>query len=309
LKDGRVLLAGGDISGLFEATETAEIYDPATGKFSPTGSMTIARAGHSASLLPDGRVLIAGGSGGNTAEIYDPASGSFSQTGAMLEASYYQTATTLKDGRVLLAGGTAGSDLVKQAEIYDPASGQFTRTGSLRTAREGATATLLQDGRVLVAGGDQGLGGPGNQGAVFLKSAEIYAPATGEFASAASMADARTNFAATLLNNGQVLVAGGEDSKPATNMWNTAELYSPATGKWSRTGSMAASRSSFGAALLGDGRVLMVGGTGDSPGLELYDPASGTFSAAGSTLDYFMAVRLLDGRVLLPGIPSEIYWP
>jgi murein DD-endopeptidase MepM/ murein hydrolase activator NlpD len=271
LQDGRVLVAGGEVytTDNTSSVASAEIYDPATGRFSPTGSMSSRRSRHSATLLPDGRVLIAGGEdfGQNaylsSAEIYDPATGKFSPTGSMGKVRGYQTATLLSGGRVLIAGGANNDGPLPSAELFDPAQGRFSSTGSLAVARLLHTATLLRDGRVLLAGG--------SDGAAELASAELYDPATGSFSQVGAMAVPRWAGAATLLQDGRVLVTGG--SGPAANGGTapvaSAEIYDPATGKFSPTGSMTTVRYLHTATLLRDGRVLVAGG--DSP-----DPTSTT---------------------------------
>jgi hypothetical protein len=145
LANGKVLIAGG--RGAEESEErmaSAELYDPATGSFTATGSMGRPRAGHTATLLADGRVLIAGGASAynpadlTSAELYDPDTGTFKPTGSMTTARNGQTATLLPSGKVLFAGG---SD--ETAELYDPATGSFSPTGPMSGPRLGHAATLL----------------------------------------------------------------------------------------------------------------------------------------------------------------------
>jgi hypothetical protein len=251
-----VVLAGGFLSSK-TGTHTQ------TGTFSPTGSMsTFHGFGHTATVLSDGRVLIAGSSGDAAAELYDPNTGTFSPTGSMTTGRSYHTATPLSDGRVLIAGGLGG---LVSAELYDLKTGTFSPTGSMTTGRGGHTATLLHDGRVLVAGGDDSTNQP-------VASAELYDPKTGTFSPTGSMTNARQEATASQLLDGHVLVAGGWGS---SGDLASAELYDPKTGTFSPTGSMTNARQDATASLLSDGHVLVAGGHTDSGGLasaEIYTP-------------------------------------
>ena len=272
-----------------------------SGVFANTGSLATARRYHTTTLLPNGKVLVAGGvNSGNalvSAELYDPASGTWTATGSLATARYHHTATLLPNGKVLVAGGFDSSgNALASAELYDPASGTWTATGSLATARGGPTATLLPNGKVLVAGGYDGSG--------YLASAELYDPASGTWTATGSLVTARQIHTATLLTNGKVLVAGGGNNPTVVA---SAELYDPASGTWTATGSLATARSGHTATLLPNGKVLVAGGNDGSNALasaELYDPASGTWTATGSlaTARYGHTATLLpNGKVLVTG--------
>jgi len=287
LSDGRVLVAGGSVSG---NGNEAEIFNPATNSWAATGNMSTARWSHTATLLNDGRVLVAGGMFSpiyidqvySSAEIFDAVSSTWIATGSMTTGRYAHTATLLTNGRVLVAGGTdLFNNSLASAEIFDPATGTWSPTGSMTTPRSSHTATLLNDGRVLVISG---------------LTAEIYNPATGTWS---ATGNPTTSGSATLLNDGRVLVAGGGN--------NSAEIFDPASGIWSATASMINARGGHVATLLNDGRVLVAGG-GNSTGIlnsaEIYDPAIGTWSATASMINAradFPATRLNDGRVLVIG--------
>ena len=308
LLDGRVLI-GEEIGEALQygqpAVSPAELYDPTSGAFTQTGSMAHGRYYDAAVRLLDGRVLVAGGNDSTSllksAELYDPATGKFSPTGSMLTAREEFSATLLLDGRVLITGGLGDDGIypLAAAELYDPATGRFSPTGSMITARENSSVTRLLDGRVLIAGGDGYLLAYGELNFTPYASAELYDPRTGKFSATGSMTAPRTSHAATLLGDGRVLVSGGLGPAPAVfevgPYLDSAELFDPATGNFSPTGSMIASAEEASATLLLDGRGLVM------PTAELYDPATGSFSLTGSGRagPFSLAVRLLDGRVLV----------
>jgi hypothetical protein len=260
LPNGKVLVTGGlDPNG--NALATAELYDPTSGTFSlTTVNMQFVHASHTATLLNTGKVLVIGW-GNATAELFDPSTGMFTATGSMVEARVSHTATLLSSGKVLVAGGIGppGPTVLAEAELYDPASGSFRQTlGNLATARQWHAANLLQDGKVLVTGGM--VDNSGTATAI----AELYDPTTEMFtATTGSLTVARALQTATVLKDGTVLVAGGENGNSPLA---TAEVYNPTAGTFSTTGGMASTRESYMATPLNDGTVLVTGGSGSGPG-------------------------------------------
>ena len=226
LSDGRVLITGGVIpSGIsWQALQEVELYNPVSGRFATTANMNVARSGHTATLLPNGKVLVAGGgypTGGDSAELFDPATGLFTLTGRMTAGRSSHTATLLPNGRVLMVGGNVGG--AETAELYDPLTGLFTSTGRMAIPRISHTATLLPDGTVLIAGGYTRVGGNQSETA----TTEIYDPATGSFSPGPTMRQGRFSHSATLLPDGRVLFVGGAMSEDGahTTALTSSEIY------------------------------------------------------------------------------------
>ncbi|MGH9523766.1 MAG: kelch repeat-containing protein, partial [Terriglobales bacterium] len=300
LADGRVLVVGG--SDGTNILNTAEVYDPQYGTFSGTGTMTSPRKNATATLLNNGTVLVTGGYDGtnilSSAEVFDPNSGTFTATsGAMAADRMFHVATLLQDGTVLVTGGYDGNPSLTAAEIYDPGTGSFSSTGAMGVSRQYPTATLLQDGRVFLAGGYDGTN--------YLSSTEIYDPVAKTFSAGPSMHNTRRNHTASLLHDGRVLLAGGYD---ITTPSNSADIYTPAPGAAGSmtpaSNGMSNARVFHAATTLGDGRVLLTGGT-DGPGVrntaDVFDPATNKFAPAGALVtgrDFHLSVLLQNGDVL-----------
>jgi hypothetical protein len=290
------------------------------GRVTPAASMATARSGHTATLLPSGEVLIAGGMNGNgnysdAVERFSPATNTFTPAPSMGARRVGHTATLLANGKVLIAGGYNG-DYLPSAEIYDSGTGRFTPAGRMTMPRSEHAAVLLDNGKVLLAGGV-------GTGYTFLSSAELYDPATGLFAPTGGMTTPRESHTATLHDSGKVLVTGGhKDRREAMTVYSSAELYEPATGTFAATGGMTMVRHKHGAALLPDGNVLIVGGSdkrdwrGQYDTAEIYDTARGSFRAVHSmnAARFKLAgavVTLANGTVLIAGGAArvELYDP
>jgi hypothetical protein len=275
--------------------------------WSPTGPLNVARELHTATLLPNGQVLVAGGWSNilssylTSAELYDQAFLGFTGTSPMFTARAAHTATLLPNGKVLVV---AGQEDVTSAELYDPPS--WSPAGAMNISRWAHTATLLPNGKVLVAGGISVNLGPG------LASAQIFDPVSGSWYTTPPMGTGRLSHTATLLPNGKVLVAGGDVGY--TTSTNRAELYDPLSG-WSPTASLGTGRWGHTATLLLNGKVLVVGGTKEEnlslvslASAEIYDPAAnggvGAWTATnpmGTPRSLHTATLLLDGKVLVTG--------
>ena len=307
----------------------ASVSPPAAGQWVTALNMSTQREGHTATRLVDGRILVAGGFDNNidtlnSVDIYNPSTNTWSPGPPMSVARSFHTATLLADGRVLVAGGSDQDDnSLTSVEIFNPVTNSWSNAAPLGTIRDTHSATLLNDGRVLVAGGQSVSGIPGSPVLVTLKTAEIYTPGTDSWAPTASMAAFREAHTATLLPNGFVLVAGGDNYLQGPPFTETtlasAELFNPAgPGTWSPTSNnMNDPRLAHTATLLPSGKVLVVAGDNftrtPSPDtitfrplltVDLYDPATNTWSAAAplaTVREDHTATLLADGRVLVAG--------
>lgn len=283
------------------------------GTWSPAGTLPVAVSTVDLVTLPSGAVLLAGGTDVTGAPVaatalFDPTSDSWTAGPSLGAARQRHTTTRLADGRVLVAGGSAAS---ASAEVFDPAARRWTPTPAMTAVRHGHTATRLLDDRVLVAGGTDARGAA-------VSTAELYDPVTGTWTATGPMTDARADHQAVPLRGGQVLVVGG--LLPSGDGRATAlaycEIYDPATGEWTPTGSLAEPRAGHQAVPLPNGRVLVTGGdpfvaadgTFDPHSLasvELFDPATGTWHPVrpmpGGGRSGHRALTLRSGAVLVTG--------
>jgi hypothetical protein len=325
LVDGQVLIVGG--WGPLPADPdrrvplaASELYDgrPAAERFTLSGALATGRAGHTATLLADGRVLVVGGEwlapgdagiALGTAEIYDPGSGAFGPAGVLAEARTAHTATLLTDGTVLIAGGDDGHGRsLESAELWDPRDGRFHAAARLGLRRYDHTATRLLDGRVLIVGGRHKNYALREWWTTFpIDSVELYDPVAGGFVAAVELPlGGRTRHSATLLPGGKVLIAGGarDTDLDLAGIARGALVYQPGDGRFVRAGDSGAreeeARGEHSATALGDGRVLVVSG----PHALVYDPVAERWSSvAGPTFERsgHTATLLGDGRVLVVG--------
>ncbi len=286
--------------------------------FRSNGALASPRFSHTATVLADGKVLIAGGTDEHfdnlaSTEIYDPETETSSPTGSLSTARSQHTATVLPNHKVLVTGNIYSAD----NELFDPSTGSWTTTSPFLNARGSHTATLLSDGKVLVVGGRDYTTLASNK---YTAGAEIYDPSTGVWTATGSLATERASHTSTLLQNGKVLVVGG--SNESTRNLNSAEIFDPATGVWTATGDLSAPRINHTATLLANGEVLVVGSYYSlSPDhveiAELYDPKTGLWTTTGAPAyprSLHTATLLPDNTILVSGgeingSSVEIYHP
>lgn len=299
---GDVIVAGG-ASGT-KSSSTVEFYNPTTKKWSATGALTTGRLAGCGLVLPDGMTVVdAGGASAtsktkgessltlsphSTVDQYNRTDGTFTSAGSMTTARVGCTATLLNDGTVLLAGGLDSSGIpLSSAEIYDPTAGTFTATtGAMSSPRAFHTATLLTSGtlsgQVLIAGGiANNTDGSPNQGAT-LDTADLYDPMTKTFtATLNTMTDFRAFHTATLLSDGTVLLAGGDNVGNAGTVFSataSAEIFDPTTDEFTAIGSLGEPLMMHSATLLPDSTVLIAGG---------FDAEQGVFTSSGGITAFF----------------------
>ncbi len=306
LPNGSILVVGGIANS--GATNSVEVYDPTVNPITATWTATSSTGAinienHTSTLLPNGKVLIAGGVNSTfgsltNTEFYDPVLGVWATNNSMNTPRSYHTATLLPTGQVLAAGGQTQflGTPTNSTELYDPIAGTWTLTGAMATKRAIHTATLLANGKVLVAGGYIG---------TTLSSAEVYDPTAGTWTATGSLNNARAAHTATLLPNGMVLVAGGGSN---STYLSSAELYNPSTGIWTATASLNTARDGHTATLLPNGKVLVAGGITTSgiiiASAELFNPVTSTWTLTGSlnaARELQTATLLPNGKVLVTG--------
>jgi len=323
LNNGQILVAGGSnaAGGSVAALTSAELYDPASGTWSPAAPMHTPRENHAAVRLQDGRVLVFGGdlyvdgtavpidpTVNAVAEVYDPVKNGWLDVTAPMFSSISATATLLSNGNVLVVGGKTTSGITGAAQMLNPTATQWSEVNSMSVPREYHTASPLPNGTILIAGGT-------SDGTASLTSAEVFDPAADGFvATVAPMNVARQFHTATVLSDGRILVTGGLPSQ-AADATATAEIFTPGTavasGTWSSTGNMNIARAFHTATLLpNSGQVLVAGGNPMAAGSvlptagELFNPNSGTWTLADSmstSREQHVAVGLGDGTVLVAG--------
>jgi hypothetical protein len=308
LPSGKILVTGGiyrTATGSFRIVRSTEIFDPGGGgSWSAGEDLLTVQEGATATLLPNGSVLIAGAYHSTVCEIYNQEGAAWSSAGMMPTPRVSFETTALPDGRVLFTGGYQVSGVPLDAvDSYDPRTGWQSHS-SMVQARNLHVTALLPDGRVLIAGGE-------DENEEELGSTEIFDPVTNSSTAAADMLFTRRNHAAVPLPDGRVLIVGSRGNSLANN---TSEIYDPASGGWSRAGDLSYVRTNTTLTLLADGRVLAVGSVFPTSQCEIFDPSTGEWSVTAPlhfARSAHTATLLFDGSVLVAGDADlcEIYRP
>jgi N-acetylneuraminic acid mutarotase len=313
LNDGRILLVGGS-NGVSEMYALVEIFDPASGLFTPAAPLHTPRHEHSATLLWDNRVLVVGGYNAQQqlledAEVYDPSADTWTVVPPIYSHGVQHTATLLPDGRVLVVGGCVGSGVcTNRVETFDPQTNSWTEATPLESDRASHAAVLLDDGRVLVAGGAAATGFPAGGDAL------LYDPQADNWTATGPMVWQRVQAPMVKLLDGRALVAGGLSISGAPIPSASTEIYDPATNAWTAAASLSQPRYAHSLELLPDGQVLAVGGAREYDNswsadsfvqeIESYDLQSDRWSIVGwlpLPVTYAAAVFLPDGRLWVTG--------
>jgi N-acetylneuraminic acid mutarotase len=292
LPNGKILFSGSSGDFPVGPLKSAEIYDPETETWSVTSNLNFARMRHSATLLLNGQVLVAGGSddvdssdGLQTSELYDPGTGTWRMTGSLPYGVYSHTTTLLPNGKVLLVVGGSyneGYPIWTGAALYDPATETWSTIRTPNLPRYYHTATLLHNGKVLVVGG--------TSASLPVLSVELYDPETDSWSRTGTPNTPRYTHTATLLPNGKVLLMGGVVTwGPTGSMSDRADLYDPDTGIWSAAATLNTARAWNSATVLPSGKVLVAGGIGPTPA-----------ATSGSSWDYLDSAELYDGGFETP---------
>lgn len=277
------------------------------GPFLPTGTMIQGRTYHTATLMKNGKVLVAGGYdqtaseiGENlkSSELYNPATGLWTSTGDLGVVRSLHSATLLDDGRVLATGGSQGPGLtISSAQIYNPATAMWSHTTPMTYRRKSHASVLLANGKVLVFGGSDDTS--------ILDSAEVYDPSSGTWSDTGRLNARRSGAGVCMLADGRILVSGGTDE--LNRRLKSVEIYNPSTGVWSPGPNMTGARSYHTQTTLQDGRILVTGGNdlkGHLSSCEIFDPATGSWKKTASMIAprfWHQATLLNSGNVLITG--------
>ena len=310
---GPVLVSNGPSLPATDQLGSSSKPAPGDGSWSRAESLPRGLWGTGSALLGDGRFMVVGGAAGASSNdatasvyLYDPASDHWSAATQMLQPRAYPMVVRLADGSVLVAGGSRNGQPLDTAERYNPSNGTWVAAGRLNVPRAQGNLILLQDGRALATGG----GIEGSPGWGSTASVELFDPTKGVWTVGPPMSVPRARHTATLLPDGDVLVAGGATTYHGDvgSVTASAEIYSPRTNSWRAAAPMSIPRYVHQAALLADGRILVAGGwsatsntDASKASVEIYDPVANRWAAAGSLVTAraeFVMVRLLDGRLL-----------